>query len=300
MTSEHHQNRGPGVPSPTALLMLRRVVLPLVRLCFRPTLEGTQHLPKDRPYLLVSNHNAGLGLAEILCFSALWAEAFGAGRPIAGYAHPLGFRVWPVTALHRLFGTIPSTYEAAYHALAEGVPILMFPGGDHETLRPIWQANRVDFGGRKGFLRIAAKSGVPIVPMGIHGSHYTAPMLIRGKWIAWLLLLPRGLGIKRWALTLLGVLGCVGIAALPLGIWPRVGLAYLWLASPLVLLPWIPWTIRFRIGEPIQNERLFQAVGVDDDLENALDGVEKRIQALVTTKSFQMNGSPNDGKEGVD
>ncbi len=277
MTSEH-DGLGPGVPSAGVLLVLRRVVLPAVLLLFRPTIEGTQHLPKDGPYLLVSNHNAGLGLAELLCFAALWVEAFGDSRPIAGYAHPLGFAFWPGTAVHRRLGTIPSTYEAAYHALELGVPILMFPGGDYETLRPVWQSNRVDFGGRKGFLRIAEKSGVSIVPLGIQGSHYTAPMLVRGKWLAWLLVLPRLFGIKRWALSLLGVIGCVGIAALPLNIWLRGGLAYLWLASPLVLFPWIPWTIRFRVGEPLQNSQLFSD-GFDP--VQALQAVEQRIESLV-------------------
>ncbi len=279
MPPNHDEQLGPGTPSPIGVSVLRRYLLPVLRLAFRPTMDGLHHLPPSGPYLLVANHNAGLGLAEILCFAALWADAFGDSRPLAGYAHPIGFRVWPITALHRLVGTIPSTYDAAYQTLDAGVPILMFPGGDFETLRPVWQANRVDFGGRKGFLRIASAAGVTIVPMGIQGSHYTAPMLFRSKFLAWLFVLPRLLGIKRWGLSLLGVLGCILIALLPMEAWVRFVLAFVWLASPLILLPWIPWTIRFRIGSPMapfDSKDLSEA-----DLELALRDVESRVAGLL-------------------
>lgn len=279
MPPNHAAQLGPGTPSPIGVSVLRRYFLPVLRLAFRPTMDGLHHLPPSGPYLLVANHNAGLGLAEILCFAALWADAFGDSRPLAGYAHPIGFRVWPITALHRLVGTIPSTYDAAYQTLDAGVPILMFPGGDFETLRPVWQANRVDFGGRKGFLRIASTAGVTIVPMGIQGSHYTAPMLFRSKFLAWLFVLPRLLGIKRWGLSLLGVLGCILIALLPMEAWVRFVLAFVWLASPLILLPWIPWTIRFRIGSPMAP---FDSTDLSEaDLELALRDVESRVAGLL-------------------
>jgi 1-acyl-sn-glycerol-3-phosphate acyltransferase len=277
-----------GRPDALAVAVLRRVVRPLVRVAFRPTIEGLERLPRDRPFLLVANHSAGVGLAEILAFASLYVQRFGAGRPLAGFAHPIGFRVWPLSWVLRRVGAVPSTYDAAHAALAAGVPLLVFPGGDHETLRPLWQAGRVDFGGRKGFLRIARRAGVPIVPMGIRGSHLTAPVLVRSRALAWMLVLPRLMGLKRWGVSVLGLAGAAILAALPVAAAARAALLGLWLASPLVFLPFVPWTIRFRVGPPIEADALFgddtrddARRETDDALEDALDRVQRAVQALV-------------------
>ena len=247
----------------------------MARWLFRPTLEGAQQLRRDGPFLLVANHSAALGIAEIFCFAVMYAREIGVERPLAGFAHKIAFKIWPLSVFLNAFGAVPSTYDAAGSTLAAGVPLLVFPGGDHETLRPIWQANRVDFGGRKGFLRVAIQAGVPIVPMGIRGSHYTAPVLLRARWLAWFFVGPRLLGLKRWGVTALGLVGAVGIAALPLS-WPaKAALIWLWLGSPLSFVPVVPWTVRFRVGEPL-------TVGDDEDLEVALARVQRAIQALVT------------------
>ena len=265
----------PGVPSEAMVRALRRVGRPMVRLFHRPTMTGLEHLPAKGPYMLVANHSAGIGFAEIYCFAALWAERFGRERPIAGFSHPIGFKVQPVKWLHSHLGTIPSTYEAAYAALAAGVPLLVFPGGDHETLRPIWQATRVDFGGRKGFARIAQTAQVPVVPMGITGSHYTAPMLLRARALAWILVLPRLLGIKRWGVSLLGLIGAALIACSGWALWAKIVGIWAWLALPFMLMPWIPWTIRFRIGPALAPP------APDEDLDVARDRIQAAVQALV-------------------
>lgn len=272
--AERMQHGTPGQVSAGALQCLTRIVRPLSRLFNRPKLTGFDNLP-DGPYLLVANHSAGVALAEILAIASLWAERFGAARPLAGFAHVIGFKFPPLRWVHRQIGTIPSTYEAAFDALAKGVPVLVFPGGDHESLRPIWQANRVDFGGRRGFVRIAREAGVPIVPMGIVGSHYTVPILWRSRALAWLLIIPRLAGIKRWAISLLGVLGCVAFACTGWAWWVKLLTGWLWLALPGMFTPIVPWTIRMRIGEPMP------VFGADCDLDAARDAVQARVQQLV-------------------
>ena len=275
-----------GRPSAAAQRLVLGVIRPLSRLAYRPTIEGTEHLPTGRPYLLVANHSAGVAIAELTSFASLFLERFGDSRALTGFAHPTGFRIWPLNAIHRHLGSIPSTYEAADGALEQGVPILVFPGGDHEALRPVTQAHVVDFGGRKGFLKIARKSGVPIVPMGIRGSHFTAPILLRSKWLANVLIVPRLLGTKRWGLSLLGVMGATGLALAPLPGAARVALIWLWLGSPLVFWPIVPWTVRFRIGPPIESDELFDAgTGPEAQLDDALQLVTESVQALVSQRS---------------
>jgi len=271
----------PGRASDRFVRFLKGPAHAIIALLFRPTLEGWEHLPTDKPFLLVANHSAGLGLAELASFAVLYAGQFGNERPLAGFAHPLGFRFWPVTALHAELGTVPSTYEDAYRALEQGVPLLVFPGGDHETMRPIWQANRVDFGDRRGFLKIARTTRIPIVPMGIQGSHYTAPILFRARALAWIFILPRLLGVKRWCVSLLGLSGAILLSLLPIDLMWRLILAFIWLTSPLIFTPIIPWKIRFQIGAPIQPEELFAEDEEEEDLSDALARVEGSIQRLV-------------------
>lgn len=281
MTQET-DNRGPGRVSPGLVTFVRHLLDPLVRLLHRPTLDGLDNLPAKGPYLLVANHSAGMGLSEIGAFYALYLRHFGRERPLAGFALPVGFRVPPMAALLRAGGAIPSTYEAAEATLIADTPILMFPGGDYETTRPLWQAHRVDFGGRLGFLRIARKTGVPIVPMGIRGSHFTAPILLRSRALATLLVAPRIIGQKRWALSVLGLMGAIALATLPpLSLPLRALLIWVWLGSPLTFLPWIPWRIRMRIGTPLQPQELFSGAADEAQLQQALKRVEAAVEDLV-------------------
>jgi 1-acyl-sn-glycerol-3-phosphate acyltransferase len=276
----------PGRPRAWLVRVVRAVVRPVVRLLFRPRLDGVENLPAEGPYLLVANHSGGTATAEILSFVALYLEQVGADRPLAGFAHPAAFSLWPVSLLLRSVGAVPSTSSVGAATLAAGVPVLIFPGGDHEGFRPLWQAHRVDFGGRKGFLRLARAARVPVVPMGIRGSHFTAPILWRtGAWLPRILVVPWLGGLKRYPITVLGVVvsACILVfvhAALP---W-RVLLVWAFLATVVLpTLAWVPATIRFRIGRPIAPPELFGdgAEPAAGELEAAFSRVEGAVQALV-------------------
>ena len=239
-----------GVPTRLAARVLGGPVHAFVRVFHRATLEGTEHLPEG-PYLLVGNHPPCIGGGEFACLMALWAKRFGATRPLAGFTHVAAHFVWPMTWAFAQIGAIPSTYGAAEQTLAKGVPIVLFPGGDHEAFHSFWQRT-ADFGGREGFLRIARKAGVPIVPLGITGE--SAPVLFRFRALAWLALWPRLTGVKRFGLTVLGALGALAILVFaPSPLWLRCVLAWAWAMSPLALVSWLPTTTRIRIGAPLPN-----------------------------------------------
>lgn len=279
-----------GRPAPWAVRVVLRWVWPLVRTLYRPTIRGLEQLPASGPYLLVANHSAGLGLAELCCFAALYLREVGPARPLAGFAHPRAFGVWPTSVIHPALGIVPSTYAAAEATLAQGVPLLILPGGDHETMRPISQANRVDLGGRLGFLRIARRAGVPIVPLGIRGSHFTAPILFRSRLLATLLLLPRWVfGVKRWGLSLLAVIGALGVAMLQLS-WPlRLVLIFFWLGSPLTFLPIVPWRLRFAVGPALDLTWTGAAESEDAEVAQALPKVQGELQRLVDSLASEPN-----------
>jgi 1-acyl-sn-glycerol-3-phosphate acyltransferase len=74
--------------------------------------------------------------------------------------------------------------------------VLVYPGGDWEAHRPSWHANRVEFAGREGFVRLALAARVPIVPVVSIGGQETALFITRGEHIARALRLDRRFRLK--------------------------------------------------------------------------------------------------------
>jgi len=252
------------------------------RLMFRPRLAGWENLPPSGAYLIVVNHSGGGG-ADVAVLASLWAERFSGEHRLAAMAHPLAFHCPGFAGLVRGLGAVPSSYDHALRALQGGTPVLVFPGGDHEAWRPFWQAERVDFNGRQGFLRLAREAGVPIVPLRLHGASFTNPILWRSKLLAWVLVAPRLLGLKRFPLTLSGALGVgllLGLVGPRWGFGPASALSWLWLHFPLTVLgPWIPWTVTARIGAPLLSADLYGASS-EGTLEAAHEVVRAAVQDL--------------------
>lgn len=262
-----------GPPTPLAVRLLGGPIHALVRILHRATAEGWEHLPASGAYLLVANHPPCLGSGEFFSFMALWIRRFGSSRPLAGFTHVAAHAVWPMPWIFRQIGAIPSTYAAAEDALARGIPVAIFPGGDHEAFQPFW-VHGADFAGREGFLRIAREAGVPVVPMGIRGQ--SAPVLHRSRALAWLAIWPRAIGVKRFGLTVLGVLGAAAMLSLPLPWYLRVALAWAWALSPLALLSWFPGHTHVRVGRPMP------AGSTSEEVERAVTGLLQTIGGSVS------------------
>ena len=95
---------------------------------------------------------------------------------------------------------VTASSDAAVQAFEEGALVLDYPGGDYEACRPWTERNRVDFGGRTGFARLALQTGVPIVPVVTHGSHDSLIVLARGNRIA------KALGLNGMHITVFPLL----------------------------------------------------------------------------------------------
>lgn len=277
-----------GRLAPWCVSVLRAVLGPIAKVAFRPEMHGWSHLPDDRPVLIVSNHSGGGG-AEILCLVWLWLQRFGGERAVTGMAHPAAFFVPGMAVLLRGLGAIPATYRHAEEAFRENLSVIVFPGGDHEAFRPFWKANHVDFARRRGFLRLARKANVAIVPMGIQGSHLTKLILWRSRLFAWLCVVPRLFGVKRVGLSLIGVVGGLAIFFFVAPVWgyaAATALALLWVGGPLALLmPLLPWKVRIRMGPPMEPEDLFDESDQEESLVAAYDRVVAEVQRLVLESS---------------
>jgi len=222
---------------------------------FRAEVRDLGNVPADRPALLVGNHSGGNVIVDTFIFSLAFSTYFGVERPFHQLAHNLAV-AWPVAGgMLRKSGTLSASHEHAEEALEAGAPVLVYPGGDWETHRPSWEGNKVDFAGRKGFIRLALDAGVPIVPVVSIGGQETALFLSRGAGLAKALRLDKLLRLKVLPVSL----------ALPWGI--NVGD----FAGHLPL----PAKITIEVLPPIDLEREF---GPDPDVDEVYDHVTALMQ----------------------
>ncbi len=155
----------------------------LLQAWFRPEIRGLERIPAQGPVLLVGNHSGGNVAPDTLAFTLAFVRRFGAERPFFQLAHDLVI-VWPpLASLHR-YGTIAASPENAERALDAGAALLVYPGGDWEVHRPVWQGHRVEFHGRAGFVRLALRRHLPIIPIVAIGGQETALFLSRGERLA--------------------------------------------------------------------------------------------------------------------
>jgi 1-acyl-sn-glycerol-3-phosphate acyltransferase len=168
----------------------------LATIWHRAEVRDLANIPDDGPALLVGNHSGGNSSPDTVVLALAFSSWFGVERPFYQLAHDLVTMFPGIGTFLRKFGTIPASHANAERALATGAPVLVYPGGDWEVHRPTWHGHRIDFNGRKGFLRLALQQKVPIVPVVSLGGQETALFLSRGDRLARALGLDRRLRLK--------------------------------------------------------------------------------------------------------
>lgn len=168
---------------------------------YRGEVRGLGNIPDSGPVLLVGNHSGGNLTPDTLVFTLAFNTYFGVERPFFQLAHNLVLSMPGLGQLRR-FGTVAASQENARKALESGAALLVYPGGDYEVHRPSWHRNRVDFGNRKGFIRLALEQDVPIVPVVAVGGQETALFLSRGEALARLLRLDKMFRLKVLPISL--------------------------------------------------------------------------------------------------
>jgi 1-acyl-sn-glycerol-3-phosphate acyltransferase len=177
----------------------------LSNLYLRADVRGLDNIPEAGPVLLVGNHSGGNMIVDTFVFTMAFETRFGVERPFYQLAHNLVLllgQFMPWIPDLRKFGTVPAGHENAERALDAGAAVLVYPGGDYETHRPSWESSKVDFGGRKGFIRLALRNQVPIVPVVSIGGQETALFLSRGETLAKLLRLDKMFRLKVLPISL--------------------------------------------------------------------------------------------------
>ena len=173
----------------------------LASLYFRGEVRGLGNVPEEGGVLLVGNHSGGNLTPDTIVFTLAFSTYFGVERAFHQLAHNLVLSM-PGLSFLRKYGTVAASHDNARKALEAGAAVLVYPGGDYEVHRPSWHRNRVDFGGRKGFIRLAIEQDVPIVPVVGIGGQETALFLSRGEHLASAFGLDRLLRLKVLPLSI--------------------------------------------------------------------------------------------------
>lgn len=219
---------------------------------FRAETELEAPLPEGA-FLAVGNHNAMTGIPDMFCHMVAFWRLTGPTRRAYGLMHDVPFRFPGAGSWLNAAGAIAASPDNARRALALGAAVLVFPGGDIDACKPYRERYRIDFAGRRGFVRTAIREGVPIVPVVSAGAHQSLFILTDGRGIAKALRLPER---ARSNVAPIGL-------ALPWGLVAGI---------PLPHLP-PPVKVHTRILRPIETDLPSSAADDPDAVEEVHDRV---------------------------
>jgi 1-acyl-sn-glycerol-3-phosphate acyltransferase len=244
----------------------------LVDYWFRMEMDGWENLP-EAPVLLVGIHSGAPFVWDAWTIGVQWWRRFGQERPLHGTAHDALMAIPVIGRYFRAMGVLPAAPDSIATALAEGRDVALWPGGEVDSLRPWRERDRANLAGRTGFVKMAIRAGVPIVPIATVGGADAMPVLIRGDRLSRVLQLDKLLRLKVFPLAI----------SLPWGIAPAA-------------LPQLPLPAKIRT-------RFMPAVTLDTDPERANDdryveqkydevqaSIQRGMDALARKRSLPLFG----------
>jgi 1-acyl-sn-glycerol-3-phosphate acyltransferase len=245
---------------------------PLMDYWFRMEMEGWEKLP-DPPALLIGIHSGAPFVWDAWTVGIQWWRRFGTDRVLHGTAHDALMAAPVIGDYFRRMGVLPAAPDSISAALAAGHDVALWPGGEIDSLRTWGQRDEAILAGRKGFVRMAIKTGVPIVPIATVGGPDSMPVLMRGRGLARALQLDKVARLKIFPIAI----------EAPWGIAPAM----------LPELP-LPTKIRTALLDPIELDDDPERAGDDDYVEEKYDEVQGAIQhgmdALARRRRFPVFG----------
>lgn len=158
---------GNGRASLIAYRVIGFVVTTFIRLYTRMRIEGREHIPATGAFVLAPVHRSYVDTPIAACVTSrrlrfMGKDSVWKSRPAGWLASALGS--FPVTR-----GTADrEALKRAIAVLDAGEPLVLFPEGERKSgpvVQPLFD----------GAVYVAAKAGVPIVPVGIGGSERVMP-----------------------------------------------------------------------------------------------------------------------------
>jgi len=168
--------------------IVRRLYDPMYRYWFRVEWDGLEKIPTEGGALLIANHAGAIPADAPSIMHGIETEL---GRPVYGLADYF-FRTLPgVGTMWSRTGGVPAHPDNAYRILHDQQQLaLVFPEGTKATSKTYSDRYRLRRFGRGGFVEIAMRAGVPVVPIAVVGAEEAMPTLFRMSGVAKALKLP--------------------------------------------------------------------------------------------------------------
>lgn len=182
--------------------VIRRAYDPLYRRWHRAEWEGLENIPLEGGALLVSNHAGAIPSDAPAIMHGIETEL---GRPVYGLADHFFKGAAFVGTMWARAGGVVAQADNAYRILREQQQLaLVFPEGTKGTSKTYTERYRLRRFGRGGFVEIAMRAGVPIIPIAVVGSEEAMPILFKVPTLA------RALGVPYFPITANMAFGPVG------------------------------------------------------------------------------------------
>ncbi len=219
---------------------------------FRVECEGIANVPSAGRAVLVANHAGTLPYDSLMLVHAVRRD-HAARRDVRPLVEDPVFHLPFLGPIMNRIGGVRADPDNAERLLLRDELVAVFPEGE-KGMAKLWRDRyRLQRFGRGGFVRLALRTGAPIIPVAIVGAEEAAPMVGKITWFA------KNMGIP----------------------WVPVTATFPWL-GPAGLLP-LPSKWRIRFGAPIDVAARYGRAAADDRLlvNRVADEIRTGIQASI-------------------
>ncbi len=171
----------------------REILLPLAKPLyenyFRVRTLGITRIPNTGPALLVGNHSGTVALDALMMQYAVATE-HPMERPVRNIGADLVFTLPFVGPMARKTGNALAHDDDAFELLRRGELVGVFPEGYKGVGKGWRERYKLQRFGRGGFIEVALRARVPIIPVAFVGPEEAYPMIANAKFLASLLRVP--------------------------------------------------------------------------------------------------------------
>jgi 1-acyl-sn-glycerol-3-phosphate acyltransferase len=143
---------------------------------FRIDVEGEENISIDGPAVLIANHSGGLAYDGVMTNLAVY-NTHPKNRYVRFLVDDFVYYLPFVGTFIQRTGGIRACHENAMRLLDHGHMILVFPEGIKGISKLFEHRYQLQRFGRGGYVRLAMRTGVPIIPTAIIGAEEIHPLI---------------------------------------------------------------------------------------------------------------------------